>query len=115
MPNTLLEIFRAIVVGIILFYIIIKGRNEDIRKHKGWSYILLGFSLIFFATVLAISDDFPSLNKFIIIANTNYALFLKMVVGYLFGYICLVIGFFELIPTIVKLKKTEKKPWRLSS
>ena len=54
-----------------------------------------------------ITDNFPSLNKYIIIGKTKYADFLEEVVGYLFGFFSLAIGLWKWMPSIVALKKEE--------
>jgi len=108
MWDIILEICRATVMGIFFGYILLTGRKQGISQHEGWSYILAGFSLILFGMVIDITHNFPSLNKFIIIGDTKYEALLEKVVGYLFGFMFLAIGFIKWMPTIVALKETER-------
>ena len=108
MWDIILEICRATVMGIFFGYLLLTGRKRGISQHEGWSYILVGFSLIFFGMIIDITNNFPSLNKFIIIGDTKYEAFLEKVVGYLFGFMFLAIGFIKWMPTIVALKETER-------
>lgn len=65
------------------------------------------FGLIFFGALLDITDNFPSLDKYIIIGKTKYADFLEEVVGYLFGFVFVAIGFWKWMPAIVALREEE--------
>jgi len=56
-----------------------------------------------------ITDNFPSLNHYIIIGDTEYQAFLEKVVGYLFGFILLTVGFWKWMPTIVMHRKAERE------
>jgi signal transduction histidine kinase len=53
-----------------------------------------------FATFLDISDNFESLNRFIVIGDTETEAFLEKFVGYLGGFIFLAIGLFKWIPEV---------------
>lgn len=107
MEDILLEVIRASITGSICVYLLLVGRYNDIRNQKGWAYILLGFGLIFIGTVIDITDNFPVLNKYLIIGDTEYEAFLEKVVGYLFGFILLAIGLVKWIPDIIALRHTQ--------
>jgi two-component sensor histidine kinase len=83
------------------------GRKAEIHKQKGWKFILAGFSLILFGMAIDITDNFPSLNKFILIGDTVYEAILEKAVGFLLGFLLLAIGFWRWIPIVVLLKETE--------
>ena len=109
MIDILLETIRAVVVCVIFIYLWIAGKKQDICKQAGWSYILIGFALILFGMIIDITDNFDSLNKFLIIGDTKYQAFLEKVVGYLFGFILLAIGFWKWLPIVNALKQAERK------
>ena len=67
--------------------------------------ILIGFGFLFFGSLLEITDNFPGLSKYIIIGRTKYQDFLEEVVGYLFGFVFVAIGFFKWVPAIIALKR----------
>ena len=108
MTDIILEILRIIIVGVIFVYLWLKGSKEEIRKQKGWRYILTGFAFLLFGMIIDVTDNFPSLNKYIIIGDTEYQAFLEKVVGYLCGFLLLAIGFWKWIPAIILLGETER-------
>ena len=103
-----IDIFRALITGAIFLYLRSLRRKEDVRFRKGWIFIPIGFGLIFFGSLLDITDDFPSLNKYVVIGNTRYEEFFEEVIGYLFGFVFVAIGFWKWIPSILALRKEEK-------
>ena len=108
MTDIILEAFRVVIVGIIFVYLWLNGRREEIRKQKGWNYILAGFAFLFVGMILDITDNFPYLNKYLIIGDTEYEAFLEKVVGYLGGFLLLIIGFWRWMPTVISLSETKR-------
>ena len=104
-----LETIRAIIVCIIFGYLLAVGVKKNIRRQEGWVHILVGLALISFGMLIDITDNFDSLNRYIIIGDTEYQAFLEKVVGYLFGYLLLAIGFWKWLPIVVELKETKKE------
>ncbi len=108
MFNLSVDIFRALITGAIFLYLRSLRRKEDVRFRKAWIFVPIGFGLIFFGSLLDITDNFPSLNKYIVIGNTKYEEFFEEVIGYLFGFVFVAIGFWKWIPGILALRKEEK-------
>ena len=108
MFETGIDILRAAIIGAIFLYLRSMRGKEHFRLGKGWILILIGFGLLFFGALLDITDSFPSLNKYVIIGRTKYEIFLEEVVGYLFGFIFVALGFWKWIPAIVALKQEKK-------
>ena len=108
MFNLSIDIFRALVTGAIFFYLRSLRKKEDVRFHKGWIFVPIGFGLILFGSLLNITDNFPSLNKYVLIGDTKYEEFLEEVIGYFFGFVFVGIGFWKWIPSILALRKEEK-------
>lgn len=101
------ETLRALVTILIVLYLWRVGIREQLRAQKGWRLILAGFSLILFATLLDITDNFPSLDHYVVIGKTHTESFLEKMVGYLGGCIVLFIGFTQWIPLVAKLRSAE--------
>lgn len=109
MSDVILETIRAILVGVIFSAIVFRNINKDDQKHKGWSFITCGFALIFFGMLIDITDNFPELNRFIIIGDTSYQAFIEKVVGYLLGFSLLAVGFWKWLPSIAEVEGSKKK------
>ena len=108
MFNLSIDIFRALITGAIFLYLRSLRRKEDVRFRKAWIFVPIGFGLIFFGSLLDITDNVPSLNKYIVIGNTKYEEFFEEVIGYLVGFVFVAIGFWKWIPSILALRKEEK-------
>ena len=111
MWDIILVICCATVTGIFFSHLLLTGNKQGIRQHEGWSYILIGFSLILFGMFIDIPDNFPSLNQFLFIGNTKYGVFLEKLVGYLIGFVILAIGFIKWMPTIIILNRPIWRPY----
>ncbi len=109
MVDILLETIRAVIVGLICVYLVLSGRKEAVRNQSGWHYLIAGFALTFFGMLIDITDNFPALNKYIIIGDTEYQAILEKVVGYLFGSLLICIGFWKWMPTVIELRKTKRE------
>jgi uncharacterized membrane protein len=107
MFETGIDIFRAAIAGAIFLYLRSMRGKGHFRFGKGWILILIGFGLIFFGALLDITDNFPGLNKYVIIGKSKYAEFLEEVVGYLSGFVFVAIGFWKWTPAIVALREEE--------
>jgi len=102
MVDITLEVMRALIVGAVLVFLARQNRWHSLREVKGWRYIVGGFALIFFGMLVDITDNFDSLNRFVVIGDTEWESFLEKVVGYLFGFLLLAIGFWQWLPKIVE-------------
>lgn len=108
MTDIALETTRAVITGIAFFYLFLNGRKEEICVQRGWSYFLAGFAFFFFGTLIDITDNFPGLNKYIIIGDTEYEAFIEIIIGYTLGPLLLALGFRVWMPTVITVSKTEK-------
>lgn len=61
---------------------------------------MTGFALLLFASLLDITDNFDSLNHYVIIGDTETEAFLEKFVGYLGGFVALAFGLVRWIPTV---------------
>jgi len=106
--DLIIDIFRALITGAIFLGLRSLRKKEDVRFRKGWIFVPIGFGLIFFGSLLDITDNFPSLNKYVVIGNTKYEEFFEEVIGYLFGFVFVAIGFWKWMPSILALRKEER-------
>jgi signal transduction histidine kinase len=109
MLNIILEIVSTVLFGILFFSFLKKGKKENLSNHRGWTRILIGFGLLFLSGLIDISDEFPSLSRYIILGPTLVRQLLEKILGYTLGSIFLFIGFMEWIPYITKSLKMEKE------
>lgn len=109
-----LEVVRAIQIIFTFVYMIYTGRKRKLNKVKGWNYLLVGFALLLFATLIDITDNFESLNKYVVIGDTETQAILEKVVGYLGGFLFLAIGFLKWLPKVAELSEMHAKLARLN-
>ena len=102
MTDVILELLRAIAAGFILYFMFMGLRSDAIRNAKGSNMLLCGFALLFFGTLIDITDNFTQLNRFIFIGDTPAQAFMEKVVGYLFGFMLIAIGVKQWLPQVVQ-------------
>ncbi|MBA4423633.1 MAG: hypothetical protein C0390_11160 [Syntrophus sp. (in: bacteria)] len=101
------DIFRAVITGVIFFYLRSVRGKESPHLRRGWIFFIIGFGLLFLGGLLNIADNFPTLNKYFTIGRHQYGDFLEQVVGYLFGLLFVGVGFWQWIPAILALRAEE--------
>jgi hypothetical protein len=98
MIDLALEIVSALILlGIVLFLWWTGWQRVDAAR-KGWNFIVTGFGLLLFGSLIDITDNFESLNGFAIIGDTGMQAFLEKFVGFLGGFIVLAWGLVLWIP-----------------
>jgi len=109
--DVILESFRAIVLLVLVGYLWRLGKKKNFTISVGWRLIQFGFLLILFGSLLDITDNFESLNNYVVVGDTETQAFLEKVVGYLAGFIFLTIGLMRWGPTVEQLMEeiTERK------
>ena len=93
----------ALIAGLLLFLLRVKGSRFP-AVHKGWNWIIGGFSLLLFASLMDITDNFESLNRYVVIGDTTTRAFLEEFVGYFGGFLALAIGLVRWIPGVQELE-----------
>jgi len=106
--DLLLECIRAAVLIALLIILFLRGSYTSLSRHPGWKSLLVGFSLITMATLLDITDEIPGLDAFVLIGDTPYEAFLEKITGYLLGYTMVLIGFYRMIPSLLKAERNEQ-------
>ena len=95
-------------MGAIVGYLLWIGGKEKLGHQGGWTYIISGFALILFGGIIDITDNFDSLNRYVIIGDTQAEALLEKVVGFLLGFCLLAVGFWRWIPLVVARWKSEE-------
>ncbi len=108
MIDIILEILLGAIVGVILWALYSKQRHTALSQIDGWRHISTGFGLLFFGTLIDITDNFESLNKFIIIGNTPAQAFLEKVFGSFLGFSFLALGVLRWLPKVIKHEESMK-------
>ncbi len=107
--EVILEVLRAAVTAALFYYLWNKGNTAGFQMQRGWKYVIRGFGLILFASVLDITDNFPILNHYVVIGDTHVEAFLEKVIGYLGGFVLLFIGYVNWIPLVTRLQESESE------
>ena len=63
---------------------------------------MVGFILIFFGTLIDITDNFEELNRFVIVGDTEIQALLEKLVGYLLGFLLVALGVWRWIPKLIE-------------
>jgi len=104
-----LEIARAVIVLVILFVLVSRGKPIAVTRRRGYALILAGYALVVFASVMDITDNFPSLSRFIVIGNTDIQAILEKIIGYPLGFTLIAIGFWKWLPEVSELQQTQDR------
>jgi hypothetical protein len=86
-----------------------KGRKELLGRLDGWQQVIIGCCLVLFGSLLDITDNFPELDKFVVVGHTPVEAFLEKVVGYLGGFLFLFVGFWKWIPLAARLDSMQDR------
>ncbi|MGH1484239.1 MAG: sensor histidine kinase [Geminicoccales bacterium] len=103
MQDIIIESIRAVVLMGILVFLWRAGKDRFEHTREGWSLVLGGFGLLLFGSIIDITDNFESLNRFIIVGDTETQAILEKFVGFLGGFFVLAIGLFQWIPSVQRL------------
>lgn len=105
MTDIILETLRALILTGIVLFLWRAGQQRFKYSRNGWNLILWGFQLLLFGSLLDITDNFESLNRFVLIGDTQIEAILEKFVGFLGGFICLAIGLFKWIPDVQNMSR----------
>lgn len=108
MFDAFLEYSAAIFSAFIFFVFLSATRNEYIRNQIGVRYIIAGFGLLLFSSILDITDNYPSLSAYIIIGDTEVEEFLEEAVGLTLGLLLIFRGVILWLPSIQELEETRQ-------
>ena len=105
MTNDLfLESFRTGILLAIVVYLAIVGRRRAELRNRGWRLVVGGFCLILFGSAMDITDNFASLDRFVVVGDTEVQAVLEKMVGFLGGFLLLAVGLIRWIPLVSSIK-----------
>lgn len=104
MTDIVFEAIRSVVIAALILYVLYSVRTRELPTN-GWFFAIGGLTLIFLGSVIDITDNFESLNRYVVIGDTEVQAFLEKVVGSLLGFTLLTIGLLLWIPTLSTLEK----------
>ena len=107
MNEILIECAGALSAAIILWVLTYNMGIKSALQLSGSKFILAGFCLFFLGMLLDITDNFPALNHFVVIGNTDTEAFIEKVFGTSVGLLLISIGFYKWLPCLVKLRETQ--------
>lgn len=107
MPNNImndivLETTGAFIAAMVFFTLLRAIRHDSVRSQPGTLLVVVGFGLVFLGMSIDITDNFPALNGFIVVGDTEVEAFIEKVIGALLGFLLLALGFRRWIPSIIK-------------
>ena len=98
--DVLLELLRAGAVALILARLLHGGRGGPLLAAPGGRLIVGGFGLVLFGTLIDITDNFPALNRLVVVGDTPVQAFLEKLVGYLGGFTLVAVGVWRWLPAV---------------
>lgn len=108
MTDVLLESIRAVILSAALVYLLFVGDTRADLSLRGWRIILAGFTLLLLGSILDITDNFESLNRFVIIGDTEVEAVLEKLVGSLGGFLLLTWGLMRWFPMVTSVERTQQ-------
>ena len=95
-------------MGLIMGYLWLATHRQRLHRQKGWLFIVGGFALVSMGGIFDITDNFESLNRFVIVGDTVPQAYLEKVVGNLLGTILILIGFLYWLPLVSAARKADE-------
>jgi len=111
----LLETLVAITALIVLWTLYYSIMRHKVATQPGSRLLIAGFLLLFISSLIDITDNFPSLNQYIIIGNTPAEALIEKGIGTLFGLLLLAVGFHRWLPAVFELSIAKKNINKLNN
>lgn len=108
MSDISLEVTRTIALSLLCVYLWYLGSRKSAHTHRGWTLILGGVLLLTFGSLIDITDNFQSLNPYVVIGDTKAQAFLEKIVAHLGGLVFLGIGLIQWITDVAVLSRENK-------
>lgn len=109
--DVLLEVVRALLLLGVLGVLWRHGKSGRAVSayHTGWRLILGGFGLMLLGSLLDVTDNFPALNPYVVIGDTETEAWLEKLVGYTGGSLLLFLGFRRWVPLMGKQRQRHQR------
>lgn len=107
--DAILETLNALFVAGIIGYLLVIRRRHRVFSKPGSNLVLAGFCMMLVGILFDISDEFPSLNHFVVIGDTPVEAFLEKFFGYLLGTTLILAGFIRTMPVYGQLDDKKRQ------
>ena len=104
MNDILLESIRAAVLFGLVIFLLRTSKAKRLAPDVGWNLIVGGFGLLLFGSILDITDNFESLNRYVVIGDTEVEAFLEKFAGFLGGFVMVAVGLVRWVPSVQRLQ-----------
>ena len=108
MAYLVLDISLALILCTIAAYTTYIRYFTNLRKYSDWRFIAWGTYCLAFGSLVDITDNLPSFDRFIILGDTLYQDYLKTVMGYILGCVLVGFGIWRLVPQVLRVDQSEK-------
>ena len=105
MTDIVLEVSASCILLGLVAWLWSASKRSRALVCDGWYLIFSGFVLLLFGSLLDITDNFESLNRFVVIGATEAEAFGEKIICFLGGYCLLAIGFIKWLPSITSVDK----------
>jgi PAS domain S-box-containing protein len=102
-----LVLVRIVFLVVLLGLFIWAGRRSEVSQEKGWNFVVAGFCLVLFGSVLDFLNEIPGLHP--LFPKRAYQLIFEHFTGYLAGLLSLLFGFTLWVPALVARGKANER------
>ncbi|BBD07242.1 sensor histidine kinase [Desulfovibrio ferrophilus] len=107
MTDILLEILRSILMFLICITLATANKQRAEITRPNWKLLMAGMWLVFLGTLFDITDNYPQLNRWVLIGDTPAQAFMEKVVCYLGGLSLIAWGAIKWLPLLTELEQNE--------
>ncbi len=100
MSHIILEIVRVAILGAVLGLLLWTGHRYRLKNLRGWGFIVAGFGLLLFGSIMDVTDNFDYLSQFVVVGDTAVQAVLEIFVGYLLGFVLLFLRLWHWLPML---------------
>ncbi len=115
MNELLLESLVALTAFAVLWTLYYSMMRHKVESQPGSRFLIVGFILLFISFLIDITDNFPSLNQYILIGDTPTEAVIEKGFGSLIGLLFLAVGFHRWLPAVFELSIAKKNINKLNS
>ncbi len=115
MNELLLESLVALTAFAVLWTLYYSMMRHKVESQPGSRFLIIGFTLLFISFLIDITDNFPSLNQYILIGDTPTEAVIEKGIGSLIGLLFLAVGFHRWLPAVFELSIAKKNIHKLNS
>ncbi len=107
--DVILETVTLLLLGVIVATSFRVGRDPAVKEAPGYRWLVAGFVLLLIGALFDLSDNFTSLNRFVIFGKTPAEAFIEKFFGNAIGYLFLAIGLMKAQGMVDRLRRTQTK------